>query len=437
MLTVACLANRFPAAVEPYVREQIAELRGRGIRVICGSVAKTTAEEEGLANCDVVLRPARAAILLRALWLCVCRWDRIAGLVARVLFRGNEGPIHRLKALVHTVWGACYAVRLEPESVDHIYAQHGFSASWIAMTAARLLGADFSMTLYGSDLLLHRAYMDVKLENCAFCLTVSEYNRRFIMTHYPKVDQGKVMVARLGVEVPEMMMPASPAPRESSEPFRILAVGRLHAVKDHAFLVQACARLQDSDLNFYCEIAGKGPERSRLQSLIHENRLEGRVVLLGHPPPEEIDRLYRRADLVALTSRSEGIPLVLMEAMARAKLVLAPAITGIPELVIAGKTGFLYEPGSMDDFLEQLLSISSAFTGCRTSSTQTSSTQSELSHSGFSVQQLDWVRHAARVHVQQNFNRKQNLESFADLFLRRVAPQVEDRPDENFVLQQT
>jgi len=72
-----------------------------------------------------------------------------------------------------------------------------------------------------------------------------------------------------------------------------------------------------------------------------------------------MDSWYDRADLVVLTSRSEGIPLVLMEAMARGRIVLAPAITGIPELVIAGKTGFLYEPGSLQDFVARLLFIRS------------------------------------------------------------------------------
>ena len=74
--------------------------------------------------------------------------------------------------------------------------------------------------------------------------------------------------------------------------------------------------------------------------------LEKQVTLLGHVAREQMACYYDRADVVVLTSRSEGIPLVLMEAMARGKIVLAPAITGIPELVIAGKTGFLYEPGS-------------------------------------------------------------------------------------------
>ena len=92
-------------------------------------------------------------------------------------------------------------------------------------------------------------------------------------------------------------------------------------------------------MTFECLIAGEGPERRNLESLIRRCGLEERVTLLGHVPREHMDSLYDRADVVVLTSRSEGIPLVLMEAMARGKIVLAPAITGIPELVIAGRDG--------------------------------------------------------------------------------------------------
>ncbi len=73
------------------------------------------------------------------------------------------------------------------------------------MTAARLLGIDFSMTLHGSDLLLHASYLDVKLANCRTCFTVSEYNRRYILEHYPVIDPQKIVVTRLGIDVPEMI----------------------------------------------------------------------------------------------------------------------------------------------------------------------------------------------------------------------------------------
>ena len=430
MLTVAYLANRFPSAVEPYVIEEIEELRSRGVRVIPGSVRKPRCDQSSPMKCppEVVLQPLSVTLLLRALGLCVRRWKMISPLITRVVFHGSEGPIKRLKALAHTWLGACYAVLLKGRGIDHIHVHHGYFGSWIAMVAARLLGAEFSMTLHGSDLLLHGTYLDSKLDNCAFCLTVSEYNRRYILQRHPNTNAGKVIVARLGVEVSKDTTLPVPRMRTSGDPFTILTVGRLHAVKDHAFLVRACAQLRDREVRFECLIAGDGPERRNLESLIRQSGMEGRIGLLGHVPREQMCSLYDRADVVVLTSRSEGIPLVLMEAMARGKIVLAPAITGIPELVVAGETGFLYAPGSEDDFVDRLLFIRSLL--------QAPDHPEVRPYILSAARQLDWMRRAAQLQVRQNFNRSKNLESFGDSFMQRIARQTEGISDENLVLQQ-
>ena len=114
--------------------------------------------------------------------------------------------------------------------------------------------------------------------------------------------------------------------------------------------------------------------------------------------------------MVVLTSRSEGIPLTLMEAMAQEKIVLAPAITGIPELVIKGKTGFLYPAGSLDQFVSTVEMIRAL--------------------RGY----LRDVGCAARDHIVKNFNRTKNLAGFGDLFLSRLAAS-ENRPHEDRLLQ--
>jgi glycosyltransferase involved in cell wall biosynthesis len=429
VLTVAYLANQFPAAVEPYVGEEIQELQRRGVEVIPGSVRKTDAARLGTANADsgseiLCLQPVRLLILLRALGLAARRWERIAGLVTRVLLQGRESPKRRLKALVHTGLGAYYAVLLEGRGVGHIHAHHGYFGSWIAMVAARLLGVSFSLTLHGSDLLLGTAYLDSKLKDCRFCITISEYNRRHIMKHFPAIAPGKIVISRLGVDAAEHKeLPGNS--HDLGHSLTLLAVGRLHAVKDHAFLVRACARLRDRGLDFVCAIAGDGPERQRLASLIRESRLQDRVTLLGHLPRSHIDSLYRRADVVVLTSRSEGIPLVLMEAMVRGRIVLAPAITGIPEIVIPGKTGFLYTPGALEDFVARILFLWELLRGKDRNA----------------VSRLAWMQHAARVQVLHNFSRKNNLAHFGDRFLQLIAsPEFEPEdwspPHEDFILQQ-
>jgi colanic acid/amylovoran biosynthesis glycosyltransferase len=424
VLTVAYLANQFPAAVEPYVSEEIHELRRRGVNVIPGSVRRKSTEEKSSnqfsGSSILCLQPVRVLILLRALGLAVKRWKQISSLMARVLLRGSESTKLRLKALLHTLLGAYYAILLQDRRVDHIHVHHGYFGSWIAMVAARLLGIRFSMTLHGSDLLLHGIYLDTKLENCQACITISDYNRRYILDRFPGTDPGKIMVSRLGVDAP---LPAQFPPTLASGPprnFTLLAVGRLHAVKDHAFLVRACGRLREKGLDLQCAIAGEGPERQRLELLIREMRLQSQFRLLGHVAAEGMDALYRDADLVVLTSRSEGIPLVLMEAMVRGKIVLAPAITGIPELVIPGKTGFLYEPGDLQDFIRIICFLQSLL-------------QFKVH---LAANRLDWIRHAARVQVLRNFSRQDNLKRFCDAFPNLITPHDWSSCHENPVLQQ-
>ena len=119
-----------------------------------------------------------------------------------------------------------------------------------------------------------------------------------------------------------------------------------------------------------------------------------------------MDSLYRQANILVLTSRSEGIPLVLMEAMARGRIVLAPAITGIPELVIPGRTGFLYSPGAIDELVGRIVFVEELMRAERR----------------YAVSRLDWIRHAARVQVLHNFNRRKNLATFCQRFLERIGP---------------
>jgi len=417
MLTVAYLANQIPSPTEHYVTDEIEELRRRGARVIaCSARTPAVVQPGDTSRPEIVLQKLHPLIFCRALWLLLSKVDRLWPLFRRVILGGNESPATRIKGVAHTLLGACFALRLKGQQVDHIHVHHGYFGSWIAMVAGRLLNIPFSMTLHGSDLLLHGVYLDTKLEECSFCLTISEFNRCFLIQKYPQVRDDKILVSRLGVEVVDKC----PVSSNERSPFTLLSVGRLHSTKDHAFLIRACIQAQRAGVDFQCLIAGEGPERRHLESLIEEGGLAGRVALLGHVPREKMSSLYEGADVVVLTSRSEGIPLVLMEAMAHGRIVLAPAITGIPELIVHGKNGFLFQPGSVADCSEQLLFLYSLMRS------------KDLADAGC----LDWIRHAAQIQVRQNFNRKINLEAFASLFLERVEPRKDSLPHEDLVLQQ-
>ena len=407
---VAYLANEFPSAVEPYVMEEIRELRRAGVEVIpcsartVGAEARASLWSEGeILN----LRRLRIATVLRAAWIGLHSFRALREFLVRIFIEGDESFSDRTRALSHTLLGLYYAALLGNRRVKHIHVHHGYFSSWIGMVAARILGIHYSVTLHGSDLLLSGAYMDTKLQACDFCFTISEFNREFIRHAYPAVNLHKVLVQRLGVNLQSQLERVS----SHISPFLILAVGRLHKVKDHAFLIRACREFRDRGNQFLCLIGGDGPERKALEQLIDVLDLKEHVRLLGALRPTDVARYYELADLVVLTSRSEGIPLVFMEAMAHGRVVLGPAITGLPELVINGVTGFLYRPGSLDDFVAKLEYILA------------------------SLATLEPVRREARRHVAEHFNREKNLAAFREQFLSHVAADLESVSHADPVLQ--
>ena len=346
MKKIAYLANSFPEAVEPYVAAEIWELRRREQMVVACSFRHPKLVPEqlaGLTSETVYIFPLRIRLAICTCWVCVSRVSLIYDLLWRAL-AGPESIRHRVRALVHTWLGVYLAVALREEQITHIHIHHGYFSSWAGMVAARFLGATFSMTLHGSDLLVRADYIDCKLKHCQFCVTVSEFNRGYIRDHYPEADPAKVVVHHLGVDL-DFWRPLQEISRGGS--FSILGVGRLHAIKNHEFLIRACQQLKVLNVQFRCVIVGEGQERGRLQSLIRELDLQNEVELCGHVHREDLPLFYSRADVVVLTSHSEGIPQILMEAMAMERLVLAPEITGIPELICDHRTGFLYQQNSM------------------------------------------------------------------------------------------
>jgi glycosyltransferase involved in cell wall biosynthesis len=393
MQTIAYIANSYPSPVEPYVREEVGELRRRGVDVISCSARRVNHEDgSGSLNAQVLsLLPITSKLALRGTWQCMKKFGSVADLVAFAILRGEATLGRRFRALTHTWLGACYALLLQERNIKHIHAHHGYFSSWVAMSAARFLDVGFSFTLHGSDLLVSPSWLDLKLANCKFCITVSDFNRNHVIANYPSVLASKILVQHIGVETSEDE-PAIQPPRFR---FTLLAVGRLHAVKDHAFLVRACKELQRKKIDFSCWIAGEGPERVRLAKLIGDLGLENSVYLLGHLSVAQLDVCYQNADLIVLTSQSEGIPLVLMEAMALRKLVLAPRITGIPELVVDGVNGLLYSPGSVDGFVDRI-------------------------ERARALVDTTTIRSAAREQVLKHFDRDKTLKEFCETFLGQL-----------------
>jgi glycosyltransferase involved in cell wall biosynthesis len=402
MTTIAYIANEFPSPLEPYVVDEITELRRCGQRVICCSgkhvsPSALSLQERAFWKETRFFQPLSDDQLVRAMRRLASDRRDLWELLRPLLLERRTSPGRRVRSLGHTVMGAALAEQLQPLDVEHIHAHHGYFASWMALAAARLLGISFSFTLHGSDLLQRADLLSAKLRACQFCVTVSDYNRQHILSNYPSTPSDKIIVQRLGVDHVLPWPASEPTAEEGCQRFCLLAVGRLHRVKDYGFLIEACDVLRDHGVDFLCWIVGEGPERLALERQIVALGLQGCVHLIGQVPRTDLPGYYRYADLVVMTSKSEGIPVVLMEAMAHEKLVLAPAITGIPELVEHQRTGFLYQPGSLRDFV-------SAVTWIKTHKAS-----------------LVGIQHAAAASVAASYNRQRNLSAFAEQFIACIS----------------
>ncbi len=402
MTTIAYIANEFPSPLEPYVIDEITELRRRGAQVICCSGKRVSPNDLSLAERAFweetrFFQPLSDDELMRAVRRLASDRHHLWQLLRPLLWERGPSPARRIRTLGHTVMGAALAEQLAPLHAEHIHAHHGYFASWMALAAARLLGIGFSFTLHGSDLLQRGDLLSAKLRACQFCVTVSDFNRQYILRNYPSTPSHKILVQRLGVDrVLSWPTPAVAAEADHRR-FCLLSVGRLHRVKDYCFLIRACAALRDQGLDFICWIVGEGPDRPALESQIMASGLQGRVYLIGYVPRTDLPGYCRYADLVVMTSKSEGIPLVLMEAMAHEKLVLAPAITGIPELVEHQRTGFLYQPGSLPDFVNAVSWIHDH------------------------KDSLTGIQHAAAASIAASYDRQRNLRAFAEQLLARIS----------------
>ncbi len=190
-----------------------------------------------------------------------------------------------------------------------------------------------------------------KVEEAAFVVPISDYNREMIVTECNGQFSDKVIVIHCGVDTSIFQPRTASTPHELGKgPFSILCIGTLHEVKGQTYLIQACRLLKEQGIDFMCHLIGDGPDEAMLKKQVTEWGLTDQVCFHGRLTREEIVKLLHMADVVATPSvptsdgRREGIPVVLMEAMGSSVPVVASRLSGIPELVEEEVCGLLADP---------------------------------------------------------------------------------------------
>lgn len=357
---VAVVMSRFPKHTETFVVNEILGLRRQGLRVeILPLLPRQRGPVQPLAR--PLVEQARYGPMvgrepLRALARRVAGQPRtLAGIVGRLAADTWRHPTTLVKDLVLLPRVCVLADELDRLGVEHIHAHfltHGGFAAW---ALGRLTGRPWSVVAHGSDVHRRQAMMATKVAEASFVAAVSAFNRRVILDVCRRPDLSeRVLVVRCGVDLDRLTPRDGPPPdgplSDGAAPL-VVCVGTLHEVKGQRHLLAALAALKRRGRRVDAVLAGDGPDRRSLEEVARELGVADQVTFTGSLAHDRVVDLYRRAAVVVTPSvvssdgRREGIPTVLLEAMACGVPVVASDLTGIPELVEHGVTGLLTPPG--------------------------------------------------------------------------------------------
>jgi len=230
---------------------------------------------------------------------------------------------------------------------------HSHFASTPALLASRVFPLRLSLTIHGSDEFIDPVgfRMQQKVAACSLICAISQYGRSQIMRFSDPRDWHKIVVLPLGVD-PSIYSPRPFQP--SPETFEILSVGRLTPVKGLPVMLSAMELLLAQARKVVLRLVGDGSSRADLENDIAQRNLTRHVIVEGSRNTAETRAFFRRADIFALSSFAEGVPVVLMEAMAMEIPCVATRITGIPELIREGVDGLLVTPSSASELAQAI-----------------------------------------------------------------------------------
>ena len=271
-------------------------------------------------------------------------------LARRVLSETLVRKWRRLETAGEALWATLAGIHLgkvlTSAAFDHLHAPWADGPATAAWVASRLSGIPFSFGAHARDIYPPDGALKEKLRAASFVRTASAVNRNFFLALEPKIAD-KVTAIHVGTPLPHQSAPRRP-PRP---PYQLLALGRFVPKKGFPVLLEACRELAARGVDFHLILAGDGPQRRKLVELAQEYGLSGRVHFPGFVPHGQVPRLFLRADLfvmpsvVAPSGDRDGIPTVIMEALAHEVPVVSTWVSGIPEIVLPGKTGWLAPPG--------------------------------------------------------------------------------------------
>ncbi len=345
----------FPCLSETFVFDQFEALKKEGLNMVVVSNNRPTLDQVHPRMRDIMgevdyLSEEPPTAVLNAHLTCLFRHPiRYFRALASLPSSGESWRT----TLAQFSGGALIASRFA-QAGTLLHSNFTYGGTAVTLWAHRLSGLPYSITVHGSDLLFDNPpNLLEKINEAEAVVSISNYNIEFLQHHLAGAKPKRTAVIPLGVD-----KGPKPPPRpgfSGDRPLRILNVGRLSIHKAQHDLISACALLREQGVSVVCDIVGEGPKQAFLETHIKSLELEDVVNLVGPRFHDEVLELYHDYDVFVLSSITEGMPIVIMEAMRAGIPIVATSISAIPEQLEDG--GLLVAPSSPNEIAAAVAKI--------------------------------------------------------------------------------
>lgn len=373
MIKLAYLCSEYPSRSHTFIRREIHELRKRGASIDVYAIRRPK-QKDLISELDVEEFNNTLSILpINVFALIFVHLKLFVTHPLRYLKTLKIAFGHHLPGLKNTLWalfqfaeGILLAHHLHKKPVQHLHVHFANSGASVGMVAANYLGLSWSMTLHGTSCFDYPwgPLLGKKLENCTFANCISYFGLSQAYRAVAPRHWHKLFVSRCGIELAAVnlakenyMRQVKLNPKKKDAPIRLISVGRLHIEKGYPVMMEAFNRALKSVPNMELVMLGDGPYRDELEAFVKEAGIEKNVIFKGAVPEQTVLDEMSHADIFALSSFMEGVPMVLMEAMVLEVPVIAPRVAGIPELVIDKENGLLFDPARAQQMAEQIVEL--------------------------------------------------------------------------------
>jgi len=360
-MAIAYLVNQYPKVSHSFIRVEIAGIEACEVPVerfairSCEGELVDPADKLELEKTKVVLEVGLLGLLWGLLKTAATRsqpFIKALGLTFKVGWKSERGLLKHLAYLAE----ACILLDWFAQSeIDRVHAHFGTNSTTVAMLCHVLGGPPYSFTVHGPEEFdkTQLIALTEKIERASFVVAISSFGRSQLFRWCDRNQWSKIKIVHCGVDRTFLDQPLTPIPDVP----RFVCVGRLCEQKGQLLLVEAVKQLAEAEVPCQLVLVGDGPLRAPIEALIERFDLQDRIEITGWASSTFVRQQILSSRALVLPSFAEGLPVVIMEALALGRPVLSTYVAGIPELVEPGICGWLVPAGSVQDLTAAMQKI--------------------------------------------------------------------------------